>query len=108
MNAAEIERQTSIAAFQIIEAMGSYYVWENDAGDTMTIRGVVASIANNDTALINSVGIESSLFYCLPQPTLPKKFETITQPGGQRRVIQSVHEIVANNKTVALKMVLSK
>lgn len=104
----QMQRETETAAKQIINLMGSYFILEDDQGAQRTVRGVIASITNEDKILINSFGVESSLFYCLPVTPLPNKFDRIILNGGIPKIIQAVHEIVINNVTVVLKMVLNK
>lgn len=107
-SAAQIEAETTKAVLQIITLMGSNFVWTNTGGTSATLRGVLNVANSRDAAQVNSASVESSTFHCLPPTTLPRKLERITLPGGAIRTIQEVHEVILNNKTVLLKMVLDK
>lgn len=107
-SAAQIEAETTTAVIQIIQLMGSNFVWTDTDDNDRTLRGVLNVANSRDASLVNSANVEPGTFHCLPQTTLPRKFERITLPGGSIRTIQEVHEVVLNNKTVLLKMVLDK
>lgn len=105
-SAAQIQAEISAGVVEIINLMGSNFTLTDKDGTAYTVRGCITSTNNSNVALVNSVGIESSVFYCLPQASLPRKLEKLNLGGGKTRVINAVHELIVNGTTVAIKMVL--
>ena len=84
---------------KIIDELGSIHTLKA-AGVTNIVRGVVSRVEDRNAQLVNSVSIESKIFYCMPLAVKPKKFDQLTDSQGTNYVIKDVHDLIVSGAIV--------
>lgn len=88
---------------KILNTLGSVMTLRKPSGDERDVLSVFTSIGQSDGQLINALGIEGKLIYCLPLTPPPQKFDRFVMPGGRAYVIHDAHDVIVEGVLVAHK-----
>jgi len=91
---------------RIIDEFGQVFTYTEPGQAPRQIEGVITTVQNGNAQLVNSVDIESEVFYCRANVAAPRKFGTIVSNAGKRFVIQETHAMEVKGVTVCYKSIL--
>lgn len=89
---------------QMIDTVGTDFTLTHLDDTTQTIKAHIVPAGKEDTAIVNSVGIDAIFLHCHAAPVI-KKNEMITSPSGREYSVEASHEVYVKNILVGQKVI---